>query len=95
VIDPVGGDRFADSLRVLGKGGRVVVVGFAAGSIPQVTVNRLLLNNTEVVGAAWPEWVVADRDAARTIGELVTRLVSEGAIRPLVSARFGNVTRSV
>ena len=50
VLDPVGGDRFTDSLRSLREGGRVVVVGFTAGSIPEVKVNRLLLGNTEVVG---------------------------------------------
>ena len=51
VLDPVGGDRFTDSLRCLREGGRVVVVGFTGGSIPEVRVNRLLLNNTEVIGA--------------------------------------------
>src|SRR3954471_9304173 len=53
VLDPVGGDRFTDSLRSLKEGGRVVVVGFTGGSIPEVKVNRLLLNNTEVIGAGW------------------------------------------
>ena len=57
VIDPVGGDRFTDSLRSLREGGRVVVVGFTGGSIPEVRVNRLLLNNTEVVGAGWGAFV--------------------------------------
>ena len=53
VIDPVGGDRFTDSLRSLRSFGRVVVVGFTGGSIPEVKVNRLLLNNLEVIGAGW------------------------------------------
>src|SRR3712207_3163812 len=53
VLDPVGGDRFTDSLRSLAEGGRAVVVGFTGGSIPEVRVNRLLLKNTEVVGAGW------------------------------------------
>ena len=51
VVDPVGGDRFTDSLRALREDGRVVVVGFAGGEIPTVRVNRLLLNNISVVGA--------------------------------------------
>jgi NADPH2:quinone reductase len=53
VIDPVGSDRFADSLRSLREGGRAVVVGFTGGSIPEMKVNRLLLNNIEVIGAGW------------------------------------------
>ena len=57
VLDPVGGDRFTDSLRSLREGGRAVVVGFTGGSIPEVRVNRLLLNNIEVVGAGWGAYV--------------------------------------
>lgn len=53
VVDPVGGDRFTDSLRSLASGGRLLVVGFTAGQIPEVKVNRLLLNNISVVGVAW------------------------------------------
>ena len=62
VLDPVGGDRFTDSLRSLREGGRVVVVGFTGGSIPEVRVNRLLLNNTEVVGAGWGAGVMTKPD---------------------------------
>src|SRR5256885_1717594 len=58
VLDPVGGDRFTDSLRSLRQQGRLVVVGFTAGEIPTVKVNRLLLNNVEVVGAAWGEFAI-------------------------------------
>src|ERR1700744_875613 len=58
VLDPVGGDRFTDSLRALRAFGRVVVVGFTGGSIPEVRVNRLLLNNTEVIGAGWGASVI-------------------------------------
>jgi NADPH2:quinone reductase len=88
VIDPVGGDRFTDSLRSLGEGGRCVVVGFTGGSIPEVRVNRLLLNNTEVVGAGWGAYVLGKPDANREIAAAVSRLVDSGAVRPLVGARF-------
>ncbi len=57
VIDPVGGDRFTDSLRSLATDGRLLVIGFAAGEIPQVRVNRLLLNNIAVVGVGWGAYV--------------------------------------
>jgi NADPH2:quinone reductase len=88
VIDPVGGDRFTDSLRSLREGGRLVVVGFTGGSIPEVKVNRLLLNNTEVVGAGWGAFVMGKPGINREIGQEVTRLVDEGYVRPIVGARF-------
>lgn len=57
VLDPVGGDRFTDSLRSLAPNGRLVVLGFTGGEIPTVKVNRLLLNNISVLGAGWGEYV--------------------------------------
>lgn len=56
VVDPVGGDRFTDSLRSLAPGGRLLVVGFTGGEIPTVKVNRLLLNNVDAVGVGWGAW---------------------------------------
>jgi NADPH2:quinone reductase len=88
VIDPVGGDRFTDNLRSLREGGRAVVVGFTGGSIPEVRVNRLLLNNTEVVGAGWGAGVMSKPDAVREIGAAIADLIAKGFVRPLVGARF-------
>jgi len=89
VIDPVGGDRFTDSLRSLAEGGRVVVVGFTGGSIPEVRVNRLLLSNVEVIGAGWGAYVLSKPDVTRHIGEELNRLIEEGFVRPVVGPRFG------
>jgi NADPH2:quinone reductase len=88
VLDPVGGDRFTDSLRSLAEGGRAVVVGFTGGSIPEVRVNRLLLNNTEVIGAGWGAYVLAKPDVNREIGEGVLALAEQGFVAPIVGARF-------
>jgi len=88
VVDPVGGDRFTDSLRSLREGGRVVVVGFTGGSIPEVRVNRLLLNNTEVIGAGWGAYVLHRPSMNVEIGEAIDRLIAGGAVRPVVGARF-------
>ena len=88
VIDPVGGDRFTDSLRSLREGGRVVVVGFTGGSIPEVRVNRLLLANTEVIGAGWGNFVIGKPELTREIGEAIGRLIEQGFVRPIVGARF-------
>jgi NADPH2:quinone reductase len=88
VIDPVGGDRFTDSLRALRPGWRVVVVGFTAGTIPEVRVNRLLLRNLEVVGAAWGEWTWNQLERGRQIGHAVSELCDQGVVCPIVGARF-------
>ena len=88
VIDPVGGDRFIDSLRALGEGGRLVVVGFTGGSIPEVKVNRLLLNNVSVVGAGWGAFVLSKPDVIRAHGEAIDKLVEQGSVRPVIGQRF-------
>jgi NADPH2:quinone reductase len=88
VLDPVGGDRFTDSLRSLRGGGRVVVVGFTGGSIPEVRVNRLLLGNTEVIGAGWGAYALARPELCRDIGRALEPLIEAGYVSPIVGARF-------
>jgi len=88
VLDPVGGERFTDSLRSLREDGRLVVVGFTGGSIPEVKVNRLLLGNTEVVGAGWGAYVMSKPQLNREIGAAVDRMVGAGVVRPIVGERF-------
>src|SRR3954453_23753745 len=88
VLDPVGGDRFTDSLRSLREGGRLVVVGFTGGAIPEVRVNRLLLNNVEVVGAGWGAYVMPKPDVNRQVGAEIAKLMASGAVRPIVGEHF-------
>jgi len=88
VLDPVGGDRFTDSLRSLREEGRVVVVGFTGGSIPEVKVNRLLLNNTEVIGAGWGAYVMPKPEVTRQVGQEIQRLIEGGFVKPIVGASF-------
>ncbi|HEY7952745.1 MAG TPA: NADPH:quinone oxidoreductase family protein [Solirubrobacteraceae bacterium] len=88
VLDPVGGDRFTDSLRSLRENGRVIVVGFTGGSIPEVRVNRLLLNNTEIVGAGWGHWAMSHPEGTREIGAALHDMIEAGFVRPIVGQRF-------
>lgn len=88
VFDPVGGDRFADSLRVLAPEGRVIVVGFADGEIPTVKVNRLLLRNIGLVGAAWGPFVQADPRVSRAIGDDLADMARRGVVAPIGGSRF-------
>src|SRR5699024_10138046 len=81
VVDPVGGDRFTDSLRCLADDGRVLVIGFTAGEIPTVKVNRLLLNNIDVVGVGWGAYALQRPGyVAEQWAELVGH-ISSGALR--------------
>jgi NADPH2:quinone reductase len=88
VLDPVGGDRFLDSLRSLAEDGRLVVVGFTGGSIPEVKVNRLLLKNTEVIGAGWGAYVMGKPDLNRQIGAAIDEMIQAGIVRPVIGQRF-------
>jgi NADPH:quinone reductase len=88
VLDPVGGDRFTDSLRSLKEDGRVLVVGFTEGSIPEVRVNRLLLRNVSVVGAGWGAYVMGNVERNRAIGKAIGEMIDEGFVRPIIGACF-------
>ena len=88
LVDPVGGDRFTDSLRALTRAGRLVIVGFAAGDIPQIKANRILLRNVDVLGAYWGGWPVEDRKLSGHINEEIRKLVRAGSVKPIVGARF-------
>jgi NADPH2:quinone reductase len=89
VVDPVGGDRFTDSLRCLKEDGRLLVIGFTAGEIPTVQVNRLLLNNISVVGVGWGAYVLKRPGFVRTEWDAVLPHIESGAISPPVGATFG------
>ena len=88
VVDPVGGDRLTDSLRCLKEGGRLVVVGFTAGSIPEVKVNRLLLGNVSVVGAGWGAYALSKPSLTAEIQRAIDGLIAAGHVRPVVGARL-------
>lgn len=57
VFDPVGGEVFARSLRCIAPDGRLVVVGFADGEVPQVAANLLLVKNVDVIGLYWGQYL--------------------------------------
>jgi NADPH2:quinone reductase len=84
IVDPVGGDRFIDSLRCLATEGRLLVMGFAGRSIPSVKVNRLLLTNTTVMGAGSEEYWRTNPDYPRQQWSELLPLIASGAIQPSI-----------
>ena len=87
VVDPVGGEAFDEAVRTLAVEGRLLVIGFAAGGIPTVKVNRLLLRNAGVLGVGWREFLTANPDAQQEYGDGVARLVADG-LRPPAPQRY-------
>lgn len=88
VVDPVGGDRFTDSLRSLAPEGRLLVIGFTDGEIPTVKVNRLLLNNIDVRGVGWGAFAFATPGYIGKQWQSLTKLIETGAIKPPVGRQY-------
>lgn len=88
IVDPVGGDRFDESLRCLAPGGRLVVVGFTEGRIPTVAANRLLLRNISIVGAAWGAWLGGDPSLFAATVAALQPMIEAGQVAPPIGASF-------
>jgi NADPH2:quinone reductase len=86
VLDPVGGDRFTDSLRSLAPGGKLLVVGFTGGEIPTVKVNRLLLNNIDVVGVGWGSFWSGRPGFVREQWDDLVPLLEAGRLDPVIGS---------
>ncbi|HSU74282.1 MAG TPA: zinc-binding dehydrogenase, partial [Terrabacter sp.] len=87
VVDPVGGERFTDSLRSLAPEGRLLVIGFTAGQIPEVKVNRLLLGNLSVIGVGWGAFWTPDPSYLRTQWDAILPLLTTGQLAPPIGSR--------
>ncbi|MEV0084831.1 NADPH:quinone oxidoreductase family protein [Saccharopolyspora sp. NPDC050642] len=88
VADTVGGDRFTDSLRCLAADGRMLVIGFTAGSIPEVKVNRLLLNNLDVIGVGWGAYAKTRPGYLRGQWTEILPKLESGALAPPIGGSY-------
>lgn len=88
IYDPVGGDLFDEAVRAIAWEGRLLVVGFASGRIPQLPANLVLLKSCQVVGVFWGAFTARDPERnAEHLAELA-RWCEEGKLHPLVSATY-------
>lgn len=88
IFDPVGGDRFEQSMRCLAPEGRLVVVGFTEGRIPSVQANRVLFRNVDVVGAAWGAFLAVEPQLFAATQTALNAMIERGDIAPIVGATF-------
>ena len=88
VFDPVGGDVFDGSRRCVAFEGRIVVIGFAGGRIPEAPANHLLVKNYSVLGLHWGLYGKMMPHLIRETHEELVQLYERGALKPLIYKEF-------
>ncbi|HOB62034.1 MAG TPA: NADPH:quinone oxidoreductase family protein [Candidatus Competibacteraceae bacterium] len=88
VYDPVGGELFTASLRSIAFEGRILVIGFAGGTVPQIPANHLLVKNVDVIGLNWPAYAELHSQVMTESFRILLQWYLAGAIRPYVSAMY-------
>jgi NADPH2:quinone reductase len=88
IFDPVGGERFESSPRCLAPEGRLLVIGFAGGSIPSLAANRILLRNIDVVGVNWGGFLSIEPTLPAATHEALAAMVAAGRVAPIVGRSY-------
>jgi NADPH2:quinone reductase len=88
LLDTLGGDPFDASLRAMAWCGRAVIIGFAAGRIPEVKVNYLLVKNIGVSGLQWSDYRQRQPKKVDAVQQEIFRLYEQGALRPQIAGTY-------
>ena len=88
IYDPVGGSIFDESLRCIAWGGRLLVVGFAGGRIPNAPTNRILIKGCSVVGVRAGEFARRDPVRGQENYQTLLKLANNSRLKPLIPARL-------
>jgi NADPH:quinone reductase len=88
IYDPVGGDLFDQCMRCINWYGRILVIGFAAGEIPRVPINLILLKSCQLVGVFFGAWSARAPDEAAANFKEILELYRKGRIKPLIGAQY-------
>jgi NADPH:quinone reductase len=88
VFDPVGGDAYAGSTKCIAFEGRIVIVGFAGGTIPTPGLNHALVKNYSILGLHWGLYKQLDPASVWAAHDALVKLADEGGLRPLISERI-------
>ena len=88
IYDPVGGDVFDASLRCVAFEGRILVIGFAGGRVPQIPANHVMVKNVDIIGVNRPAYDALAPEVSRRSQEQLLEWLAAGKLRPLVSKTF-------
>jgi len=88
IYDPVGGDVFEACMRSIAWEGRIIVIGFAAGKIPQIAANLVLVKNIDVIGFFWGSYLPRKPELVGQSMKQLLRWFEEGKLKPHISDRF-------
>lgn len=88
VFDPVGGDAYAKSTKCIAFEGRILVIGFAGGTIPTPGLNHALIKNYSIIGLHWGLYKAYNQQAIDDCHVELTRLADAGSIKPLIGERL-------
>jgi NADPH2:quinone reductase len=88
IYDPVGGEIFELSTKCMAPEGRLLVIGFACGTIPSIAANRILLKNMSVTGVYWGGYLERYPEYMREAQEALFKMYEAGQIKPAVSQPF-------
>ena len=88
IYDPVGGDIFNQSLRCISWNGRILVIGFASGNIPNPPMNLPLLKNCSIVGVFWGAWREREPEGHNNNMKIILDWWKEKKIKPKISRVF-------
>ncbi|MGF0314904.1 NADPH:quinone oxidoreductase family protein [Nocardia fluminea] len=88
IYDPVGGEAYAKSTKCIAFEGRILVIGFAGGTIPQPALNHALIKNYSIIGLHWGLYKQYNQQAIADCHAELSRLAAAGKVRPLISERL-------
>lgn len=90
IYDPVGGDTFDLSTKCIASEGRLLVIGFASGRIPNLAINRALIKNFSVIGAVWGGYALPNPAYLAETQQALTQLLRDAELRPVVTAEYSH-----
>jgi NADPH:quinone reductase len=88
IYDPVGGELAQDCFSAINWNGRYLVIGFAAGTIPEIAANRLLLKGASAVGVFWGAFTVREPQASMENFQQLFAWAASGQLKPHISKTY-------